>query len=43
MVLVLEEASEKFHIAKGQMKIWLKRLCDEKLVIVENKIFKKVG
>ena len=28
--LSLEEAAEKFHIAKGQMKTWLKRLCDEK-------------
>ena len=25
-----EEAVEKFHIAKGQVKKWLKHLCDEK-------------
>ena len=38
----LNSAAEKFNIAKGQMKIWLKRLCDEGLLMLENGVYKKV-
>lgn len=39
--LSLEQASEQFKIAKGQMKIWLKRLCDDEKIILENAIYSK--
>lgn len=38
----LNSAAEKFNIAKGQMNIWLKRLCDEGILMFENGIYKKV-
>lgn len=31
--LILEQASEQFKVAKGQMKIWLKRLCDDEKIM----------
>ncbi|BCJ92903.1 DNA protecting protein DprA [Anaerocolumna cellulosilytica] len=39
--LSLEQASEQFKVAKGQMKIWLKRLCDDEKIILENAIYSK--
>ncbi len=39
--LSLEQASEQFKVGKGQMKIWLKRLCDEEKIILENAIYSK--
>ena len=39
--LSLEQASEQFRVAKGQMKIWLKRLCDDEKIILENTIYSK--
>lgn len=39
--LSLEQASEHFNVAKGQMKIWLKRLCDDEKIILENTIYSK--
>lgn len=39
--LSLEQASEQFNVAKGQMKIWLKRLCDDEKIILENTIYSK--
>lgn len=37
--LTLEQASDQFKVAKGQMKIWLKRLCDDEKIILENAIY----
>lgn len=37
--LSLEQASDQFKVAKGQMKIWLKRLCDDEKIILENAIY----
>jgi predicted Rossmann fold nucleotide-binding protein DprA/Smf involved in DNA uptake len=37
--LSLEQASDQFKVAKGQMKIWLKRLCDDEKIILENTIY----
>lgn len=31
--LNVEQASERFNVAKGQMKEWLKRLCDDEILI----------
>lgn len=39
--LSLEQSSEQFKVAKGQMKIWLKRLCDDEKIILENGIYSK--
>ena len=39
--LSLEQASDQFHVAKGQMKIWLKRLCDDEKIMLRNGIYSK--
>lgn len=33
--LDIDQTAEKFNIAKGQMKIWLKRLCDDEMIRLE--------
>lgn len=37
----LEQASNQFNVAKGQMKVWLKRLCDDDKIIIKNGIYSK--
>lgn len=37
----LEQASDQFKVAKGQMKVWLKRLCDDERIMIENGIYSK--
>lgn len=37
----LEQASDQFKVAKGQMKVWLKRLCDDERIMIENGIYFK--
>ena len=39
--LSLEQASDQFKVAKGQMKVWLKRLCDDEKIILKNGIYSK--
>lgn len=33
--LDIDQTAEKFNVAKGQMKIWLKRLCDDEMIRLE--------
>lgn len=33
--LDIGQTAEKFNVAKGQMKIWLKRLCDDEMIRLE--------
>ena len=40
--LDIEMSADKFKVAKGQMREWLKRLCEEGLVKREKGIYKKV-
>lgn len=35
------QAAEQFHIAKGQMKAWLKRLCDDGMLLCKRNIYYK--
>lgn len=35
------QAAEQFHIAKGQMKVWLKRLCDDGMLLCKRNIYYK--
>ena len=37
----LEQASDQFKVAKGQMKVWMKRLCDDERIMIENGIYFK--
>lgn len=39
--LSLDQASHQFEIAKGQMKVWMKRLCDDEKIILGNGIYLK--
>lgn len=37
----LNDAAKKFNVAKGQMTIWLKRLCKDELIQCKNGIYRK--
>ena len=37
----LEQASDQFKVAKGQMKVWLKRLCDDERIMIEDGVYLK--
>ena len=39
--LSLDQASGRFNVEKSQMKMWLKRLCDDRKIILENGIYLK--
>ena len=39
--LDIDQTSEKFNVTKGQMKIWLKRLCDDEMIRFEKGIYFK--
>lgn len=39
--LNIGQASEQFNVAKGQMKDWMKRLCDDKILLCENGVYYK--
>ncbi len=39
--LGIDQAAERFRVAKGQMKEWLKRLCAEGLAACEKGVYKK--
>lgn len=41
--LSAEKAAEQFCVAKGQMKTWLKRLCDEGLAECKEGVYSKAG
>lgn len=38
----IEEASTSFNVAKGQMRTWLKRLCNENLIRCDKGIYSKL-
>ena len=38
----IEEASLEFNVAKGQMAMWLKRLCKENLIKCDEGIYSKI-
>lgn len=38
----IEEASLEFNVAKGQMAVWLKRLCKENLIKCDEGIYSKI-
>lgn len=39
--LNIDQASEQFNVAKDQMKDWLKRLCDEEILLCKNGVYYK--
>lgn len=39
--LEINQASEQFNVAKGQMKEWLKRLCDDGILLLEKGVYYK--
>ena len=39
--LEINQASDQFNVAKGQMKEWLKRLCDEEILLLEKGVYYK--
>ncbi len=41
--LDIDQSAERFRVAKGQMREWLKRLCEEGLVKSEKGIYKKAA
>ena len=41
--LSVEKAAERFCVAKGQMNVWLKRMCDEGVVECKRGVYSKAG
>lgn len=39
--LDIDQASSRFHVTREQMKDWLKRLCDDKILICKKGIYYK--
>ena len=39
----VEKAAERFCVAKGQMNVWLKRMCDEGVVECKRGVYSKAG
>lgn len=39
--LNIDQASEQFNVAKGQMKDWMKRLCDEEILLCKKGLYYK--
>lgn len=39
--LEIDQASNNFNVAKGQMKEWMKRLCDDKILLCERGVYYK--
>lgn len=39
--LEIDQASKQFHVAKGQMKEWLKRLCDDEILLCKKGVYYK--
>ncbi len=39
--LDFDQAAERFNVAKGQMKVWLKRLYDDEMIVCKDGIYFK--